>query len=299
MLEKTDVFASYHPLVNFLYFVLVIGFSMLLMHPICLAVSLVGSILYAVYLEGRKAALFALRVALPMMLMAALINPAFSHAGITILCYLPTGNPLTLESVLYGIAAATMMVAVIFWFRCYNSVMTSDKFVYLFGKVIPALSLILSMALRFIPRFKIQFGVVAQAQRGIGNDISHGSLLQRTRSLVAVFSVMITWALENSIETADSMKSRGYGLPGRTAFSIYRFDERDKNALAWLCFCGIFIGCGIVAGGLRWRYFPSIKGVLFQPFSVAFMLVYLLLCITPVILNRREDKKWQSMRSAI
>ena len=70
---------------------------------------------------------------LPLLLLTALINPAFNHEGQTILTYLSNGNPITLESIVYGVAAAAMLVAVICWFSCYNSVMTSDKFVYLFG----------------------------------------------------------------------------------------------------------------------------------------------------------------------
>lgn len=46
-------------------------------------------------------------------------------------------------------------------------------------------------------------------------------------------------------------KSREYGLPGRTAFSIYRIEERDKIALLWLLFCGFYIGCGAFLGGLK------------------------------------------------
>ena len=105
---------------------------------------------------------------LPMALMAALINPAFNHEGATLLAYLPSGNPLTLESIAYGFAAAAMLAAVVLWFSCYTAVMTSDKFVYLFGRVIPALSLVLSMTLRFVPKFKAQIQVVSEAQRCVG-----------------------------------------------------------------------------------------------------------------------------------
>ena len=141
---------------------------------------------------------------------------------------------LTLESIIYGLVAAVMLAAVMMWFSCYTEVITSDKFVYLFGRVIPGLSLVLSMALRFVPKFKEQIGIVTEAQRCIGRDVSQGSLFRRTSIAVTILSIMVTWSLENAIETADSMKSRGYGLPGRTAFSIYSFDGRDGKALAWL-----------------------------------------------------------------
>ena len=288
----SDAFSRYHPLVNFLFFALVLAYSMVLMHPVCLLISLLGAVLYVIRLGGRKGLRFSLRVALPVLLLAVIVNPAFTHEGVTILTYLPSGNPLTLESILYGIAAGAMLCAVLLWFVCYNRVMTSDKFVYLFGRVIPALSLVLSMTLRFVPRFKQQMDVVRQAQFCIGSDTASGA-----RRAVTVFSIMVTWALENAVETADSMKARGYGLKGRTAFSIYRIEERDRYALLFLGFCGLYLACGAAAKGLRWWYYPMLSGVLLEPVTVSIYLVYLALCLTPVLLDRREARQWRCSRS--
>ena len=298
-MQSRDTFSSYHPIINFLYFALVLVYTMFFMHPVSTLISLASSMAYAVYLNGKKAVRFSLRYLLPMMLLAAVINPAFNHEGATILTYLPSGNPLTLESIFYGISAAVMLSAVITWFSCYTAVMTSDKFVYLFGRIIPALSLVLSMTLRFVPKFKEQFHVVSEAQRCIGRDASTGTLLQRMKNAVTILSIMVTWSLENAIETADSMRSRGYGLPGRTAFSIYRFDGRDKTALLWLCFCGVYIFAGWCVGALDWRYYPTMKGVLTGAFPISFQIVYLALCLTPVILNRTEDRKWKRLQYEI
>lgn len=298
-MKNRDTFSSFHPVINFLYFALVLVFSMCFMHPVCLCISLISALVYDVYLKGRKAVSFSLKFVLPMMILSAIVNPAFSHEGITILTYLPTGNPLTLESIIYGLASAAMLGCVFLWFACYNEVMTSDKFVYLFGRIIPALSLVLSMTLRFIPKFKAHTKEVANAQRCMGRDVSNGSILGRIKTAVTILSIMVTWSLENAIESADSMKSRGYGLPGRTAFSIYRFDDRDKNMLIWLIFCGIYIISGWIADGMYFRYYPSIKGVLANPFSISFMICYLALSLTPIIVNVREDRVWKRIQSAI
>lgn len=294
-----DTFSRCHPIINFLFFGFVIAYSMFIMHPVMLIISFLSALFYAIYLDGRKTVIFCLKFLLPTMLTAMIVNPAFSHEGITILCYLPSENPLTLESILYGISASVMLGTSLLWFRCYTIIMTSDKFVYLFGKIIPALSLMLSMTLRFVPKFKAQFEVVKDAQYCIGKDISNGSIFSRLKNAVRIFSIMVTWSLENAIETADSMKSRGYGLKGRTAFSIYRFDSRDKNILCCLLFCGIYLTCGIFADGLEWRYFPSVKGVLDEPFTISFYIVYILLCNMPLFINRKEDKIWRSLKSEI
>lgn len=296
-MKNKDAFSGYHPIINFLYYALVLLFSMCLMHPVYLIISLTGALAYDIYLKGRKAVRFAVMGLLPMAVIAALVNPAFNHEGQTMLTYLPSGNPLTLESILYGVAAAVMLASVVLWFATYNEVMTSDKFVYLFGRVIPALSLVLSMALRFIPKFKAQMEVVSEAQSCIGRDTKTGSVIRRVGNAVKIFSIMVTWSLENAIETADSMRSRGYGLPGRTAFSIYRFDDRDKAALAWLIFCGAYILSGWLAGGMYFRYYPTVKTAAWTPLTVSFMFVYLALVLTPVILDRKEDRQWKSLQS--
>ncbi|MBO4330839.1 MAG: energy-coupling factor transporter transmembrane protein EcfT [Oscillospiraceae bacterium] len=298
-MRNTDEFSGCHPLVNFLYFALVLLFGMFFMHPVCLFISLVCSFVYAVYLRGSRAVRDGLRYMLPMLILAAVINPAFNHEGATILTYLPNGNPLTLESIYYGLAAAVMLVSIITWFTCFNSVVTSDKFIYLFGRIIPALSLVLSMTLRFIPKFRSQLHVVREAQKCIGRDASSGTVPQRVKNAVTILSIMTTWALENAVETADSMRSRGYGLPGRTAFSIYSFDGRDRALLIWLIFAGVYVVAGSAAGGLYFRYYPTVKAAPITPFTVSFLIAYLLLCLTPVILNAMEDRKWKRLRSAV
>ena len=295
--EMQDRFSKYHPLVNFLYFALVIGFSMALNHPLAQGISLFCATIYAVQVEGKKAVLFCLRWCLPMVLLTAFINPAFSHEGITILLYFPTGNPLTLESILYGISSGVMIATVILWFVSFNRVITSDKFIYLFGRIIPAMSLVLSMTLRFIPKFKDQLSSVVDAQKSIGRDISEGSLWQRTKIAITVLSIMVTWALENAIETADSMKSRGYGLKGRTAFSIYRFDDRDKMALIYLGFCGFYLLAGSMISAFGFRYFPSIRYIGLNAATLSFQFVYLILCVMPVVLNWAEECKWKAIHS--
>ena len=293
-----DCFSTYHPVVNFVFFAEVLGFSMFLLHPVCLVISLLCGAGYALCLNGRKAVGLCLKAVLPMMVFTAILNPIFSHEGITILTYLPSGNPLTLESVLYGLAAAAMLGAVVLWFSCFSAVITSDKFVYLFGRIIPALSLVLSMALRFVPRFLQQLKVVTRAQKCIGKDPTRGSLLHRARCAGGILSTMISWALENGIDTADSMKSRGYGLPGRTAFSIFRFDKRDKQALVLLLALGAAVLAGAALDGLTWRYFPSVKWST-APLSLAVLAAYGALCAFPIILNRKEARKWKALRSNI
>ena len=144
-------FTRLHPLVNLTFFVLVLAFAMFLSHPAVQLAGLVCAALFALRCTGRG---FGRRMAmlLPLMLLAAVVNPLVSHQGVTVLFRFPSGNACTLESVLYGISAAVRLGTAVLWFMGWNAVMTSDKFVYLFGRILPSLSLTLSMGLRFVPR---------------------------------------------------------------------------------------------------------------------------------------------------
>lgn len=213
-----DAFSGYHPLINFTYFTIVIGLSMFYMHPVFLALSLAGSVSYSVYMKGRKTVKVFLIGMLPVCLLTMVMNPLFSHAGATMLFYMRNGNPVTLESIMYGLASGLMLAGVISWFSVFHEVMTSDKFMYLFGKVVPAFSLLLSMTLRFVPRFTAQIKRVAEAQQCIGRNVNNGKLYERAAHGLKILSITTTWALENSVETADSMKSRAYGPAGTDEF---------------------------------------------------------------------------------
>lgn len=298
-MKQTDEFARYHPLVNLLYFTFVLGFSMVLRHPVYQGISLFCAAAYSIQCTGKKGWLFSLKYAVPLIVLTALINPAFNHEGITILRYLPLGNPLTLESILYGISSGVMLASVLLWFTGVNRVFTTDKCVYLFGRVLPSLSLLVSMTLRFIPRFHRQIETVKEAQKCLGIDTENGALFTRVKNALRVFSIVVTWSLENSIETADSMKSRGYGLGRRTAYSIYRLEERDKFGIGIILALGIPVLCGIVSGGAAFRFYPSIRIAAFSPVNCLLQAAYFALCGLPVILNRREDAAWNAMRSGM
>ena len=168
--------------------------------------------------------------------------------------------------------------------------MTSDKFIYLFGRIIPGLSLILSMVLRFVPRYTAQIKVISNAQKCVGRDVTQGNVIAKARNGIKILSIMTTWALENAIETADSMRARGYGLPKRTSFSIFRFDNRDKVTFAVMAGLIVIVLIGAVTGENTMR-FPSIKTINITIFSLVIYtaILYYAYCLSLSILWRKSN----------
>lgn len=291
-----DAFSGFHPVVNLCFFVAAMIITMFINQPVFLAISLFSSCAYLRYLQGKKGMVRQVGYLLPILLGMAILNPMFNHEGATILFYLPNDNPVTLEAVIFGLASAGMMGASIVWFNCCNTVFTSDKIIYLFGRIIPAMSLLISMTLRFVPRFKNYLQSVMRVQRAMHEPENTREKLQQA---MASFSSTVSWAMEQSIVSADSMKSRGYGVQGRTAFSIYIFEKRDGVtllAIFVLCLGAVIPG---VIGWTSWVYYPTMKGELFGIAQLISYICYGGLCLLPLTIDLTEDRKWNSLRSKI
>lgn len=290
-------FASLHPAVLFLFFIFAAGFSMFLMHPVFLVISFVCAFSYCVYLKGKKG-IKSLGLCLPVVIFAAVINAAFNHEGVTILVYV-NDNPITLESLIYSLAAALMLLGVLLWFSCLNEVMTSDKLMCVFGKISPSIALLFSMTLRFVPRFSAQLKKITYAQKCIGRSYDNGGFFTKIGNGVKILSILITWALENAVETADSMKSRGWGLKGRTSFSGFRFDKRDGLSLSAILILVSVIFAGLLRGEGSVNYYPAIVLSDFSVFGLIVYIAYFLLMAFPLIFSLTEDFKWYRLKSKI
>lgn len=288
-------FDTYHPLVIFAFFAATIGLTMFFMHPVYLVITLLLAISLNIALR-RGRFLKDWKLYIPLFFIMAIINPLISHNGKLVLIYV-NGNAITVEAIMYGIAIATMIVAIILWFSCYNETMTSDKFMYLFGKISPVLSLTLSIALRLVPRFQHQLKQIANAQKVIGMDYRSGPLFHRIKCTLRILSILITWALENAIETADSMKARGYGVARRTSFSLFIFEQRDRLMLVAIAVLVSINICASVKGVITYYFYPTFSEIHTDVGSIFFYSSYFLLLSIPLLIEIKGGIQWRLLKS--
>lgn len=295
----SNAFADYHPFVQFLFFLIVMLFAMLLQHPLLVLIGLMISFLTALCIGGRRSLMFILKMIVPSALLIGIINPLFNHAGMTILFYFPNGNPFTAESLIYGFVSGGMFCTVMLWCLCLWKTVTSDKILYLFGRFTPKTGLLLSMILRFLPQFASQFKAVRSAQRCLGRDLDQGNAVRRIRNTVRILSSVIGWSLEHGIETADSLKSRGYGTGRRSFFSLYHFEKRDAAVLVVELFCAAVAATFLISERLEFFYFPALSELSFYWQDLSCYLSYILLCMLPLLLQWKEVRVWNALRSKI
>lgn len=290
-------FESFHPAVLFLYYVLVVGISMVSLHPMVLAASVIGGFLLFGAMKGIREVLKEIGFFFSLFLLMSLANPLFVHDGEHILFFM-NDNPVTLEAMLYGMASAVMIISVLLWCKCYSEILTTDKFLYLFGKLIPKLGLILSMAFRFIPLFKTQIKKINQSQKTMGLYASPG-IPDKVGGGLRVFDCLLSWSMENSVETADAMKARGYGLPGRTCFTPFQFRKRDGILLGIVGVLTAGILISYVLGGYEFYYYPTVAKLSWNFKSViGYLLLLGFMCI-PGVIELKEKMAWNYLKSKI
>ncbi|MBQ5318503.1 MAG: energy-coupling factor transporter transmembrane protein EcfT [Oscillospiraceae bacterium] len=287
-------FADSNPIVVSVYFVAVTSIAMFSANPVISAISLIGAIVLFLMTNEKKEVsthLFSLLLFAVM----AVVNPLVSHNGATVL-FVINNNPITLEAFIYGVCTSATVVAVLYWFRSFTIVMTSDKLLYLFGAFSPKLALILSMALRYVSLFSVQLKKVQASQKALGL-YKDDNIIDSFKGGMRVFSIMITWALENGIITADSMTARGYGTGKRSRFSLFHFKIDD---VILLCMIPIFSAValyGIV--GAKFEFYPYFSVPEISMKLAAAYISYGVMILLPVIINIKEELKWKYLKSKI
>lgn len=258
---RHTMFSSYHPAVVFAYFAAVIVFAFAVLQPVYVCLALFGACAYYILLKGPRMFLLSCRLYLPMLVVVSLINPLFNHIGQTTLFEL-AGSPITWEALCYGLCSGTMLVAVLVWFSCYAEVMTSDKFLFLFAPVIPSISLVMAMIMRFVPNLVLRGRAIADSQAALLGAVPTSSGEKLSQG-VRMASILASLGMEDSIETADSMNARGYGIARRTHYARYRWAVHDTAAclvLAGLVAVNAFLASGALS---QFTFYPAMPQLVF------------------------------------
>ena len=291
-------FERCHPGVNFIYFAAVIFGMICFKHPIFLLISFGCAFVYSIKRNGLKALLFNIAV-LPFVVAFALYYSSYTHFGVTVLDQNMIGNNMTLESLVYGFVLGITAAGVCIWFSCVYSVFTTDKVVYLFGKVNPRLSLFLAITLRMVPRIKKEAKKINTAQRGIGLGVNQGDLFQRLRNCIRIFSMLITWTIESLTTASESMRSRGSSLQGRKAFSIYRFDNRDRAYVIGVFICLTVMLMGVMLKQTDIIYNPRITMTPITSMSCLFYAGYAVFGLMPLGLELWTEYQFRRARGTL
>ena len=282
---RHTAFDMMHPAVPALYLAITLALSMAAMQPVLIAISLAGAFAYGCCARGIGACVRALRWQLPIILVIAVFNPLFSASGSTELFRLG-GRAIYLESLCYGCAMGGLFMASILWFQAASELLSFDKVMALFGNVAPTIALMISMTMRLIPRFLRQGRQIEAVQGVVCNRVSD----QPVRGRLRLSSVLMGWGMEDSLETADAMRARGWGsIPRRTTYTRFRFTGGDAAVCAVLALAGSLCAVLAWAATSQFSFYPTMSRLVlwwgYIPYA-AWMLL-------PTALHVREERRFR------
>lgn len=269
-----------------LYFFSTLVFSVLLTHPVCIMISLAMSLIIGLSIFGKRRVINTAKFGVIMAFFSFVITVLLNHRGMTIITYLPWGNPLTAEAIIYGFFVSILMVSVLLWSSVFSEIATTDKILYVFGEGTPGLAVLLCVTLRFIPTFIEKFSESMRYEKMIMSNKK--SLFEQ---IISVTSSVISCGLDDGANTAVSMKSRGYGKGKRSRY--YRRDVRksDSRIHMTIVVSIVLVLLLIFTGAFKWNYFVPVNT--FSSYHVILFFAVLSFYALPYAFMFAEVKSWK------
>lgn len=285
-------FRGYHPYVAFAYYVCVGILLMIYNHPLFL-ITAIALLIFVNISHDRGQALK--KWALPLIIMGtifALLNPLLVSRGTHILFYL--GNrQITLEAIVFGVVMAFMLVAILILFVSFNIILNGNKFLFVFSKILPRSAFLIMLTIRFVPLLKGRFEEISSVQRMRGMTMMTGTIRERARNGMNMIQTLLTWSLEEAIQTADSMTARGYGSDKKSSYESYKMEKRDWIWLAILVL--LFIGSvlGSLLGYGQILIYPELGTLQFYMIDYVLYFSMIVIVSFPLVVEGIEYAQWK------
>jgi energy-coupling factor transport system permease protein len=282
---------GFHPLVSFLYFCFALILLTIEQHPVFLAVNSFLLAGYFMFHEWGKRKLRSGWNLLFLPLFFFILNPIFNHRGTHVLFYFGQ-NPIMLEAIIQGLIMALTLLGLLFLMRLFTYLIPSDRFLYLFSRFFPQWALLTMLSLRFVPLFTRRLSEIELVQRAKGLSPLEGKFLKRIQSLMPFVQILLSWSLEEALQTADSMVARGYGLKRRSRYHPYHIKQKD--VILFFVFTSLFAGnlFGWWLGDSVLAINPILESMQLAGREWAFLLLSAFYFGLPLIIDGGERLKW-------
>lgn len=285
-------FERLHPIVNFIYYAGTLTLLILLLHPIFSGAAFVVILLIHLVQDRFRG----LKQWLIFMVMSGslilLFNPLFNERGRHVLLVVQD-HRITLEAVVYGGMTALSIMGIIALFVSYNAVMTPNKLLFLFSKFVPQFAVLLMLTLRFIPLMRRRLDEITFVQNSKGLSITEGTWRSKARIGMQYIQVLLTFSLEEAIQTADSMKARGYGQKSRSSYDFFILNKMDLASLVFLIFLMITVLYGRFYGHGHLVIYPLMEKVNLYGDEILFFITYMVFLSFPLLIEIGGKVRWK------
>ena len=119
-------------------------------------------------------------------------------------------------------------------------------------------------------------------------------LTQKLGAVMRRLSVLLTMSMEAAVETADSMRARGYGEARRTTFHLFRFDTRSAVTMAAVLSLAAVCTAGRIYGYGCMEFYPRIYALDTDAGGAAMLAAFAAVMFMGAILEMKEAAVWRS-----
>lgn len=284
-----NAFAKLHPITKSAFFICAFVLTLCVNNPVLSALSLCAALLF-ISVSGSRAFFSSLKFSVIVIALVSAFNMLFAHWGVTPIFSIGYTD-FTLEALFYGFNQGMVMAAVMLWFRSLSYVQDSAEVAYIF-RFAPKTALLFSMVLGFLPRFNAKLGSIRDAQEGLSGGEKQ-DVKSRIKTAVHNLSGLVTYALESSIVTADSMEARGYNQRA-VSHSRYRFTVRDSAYSAVILACFIYVIISAATGRIKFLFEPAIS---FKSIDILAIILFAVLMLIPSAVEMWEVLLWKRANS--
>ena len=284
-----------HPAVYIIYYLVLIIFAFLFNNPYYL-ISLLVCVSVLIILQGISSEFKNLiRFFIPMSLLIIILNPLVSHVGVTKI-YLMGNYFITLEAVTYGILMSLSLLIILLLFTSYSNAVSYQEMLYIFSKKFPNISMIIIMALRFIPLLNFRLSEVNKVfqfdQKHSNNEKKDEGKIDKLKNTAKMLAVVVSWSLEESMLTANSMKARGYGITQRTSYLSFKFRKIDYYFMVIVLVSALVCIAGLLQGQGRIEIYPQLNFSFSENIFNMYYFSFLILLLPLIYLEFKERSVW-------
>lgn len=231
--------------------------SLLLVTLLTIAIMLLSKIPLNMYFKNIK-------MIIPIVIFTAVLNVFYTNTGYLIF------EVWNIKVYTGGILRATYMAVRVLLLILTSSVLTYTttpndltdaierllkplKFIGL-GNAVHTMSMMMTIALRFIPTLIEETDKIMNAQKARGADLESGGLIKKVKSLLPILIPLLISAVRRAYELAEAMECRCYnGGKGRTRMKELHMKARDYISfvfftvfLAVVILLNIFLNFGVI-----------------------------------------------------
>ena len=209
--------------------------SLLVVSLFSVVIMLLSKIPVKMYLKNIK-------IIIPIILLTAILNVFYANTG-TVLCEF-----WSIKIYSDGVFRAVFMAVRVLLLILMSSVLTYTttpndltdaierllkplKYIGL-GNAVHTMSMMMTIALRFIPTLIEETDKIMSAQKARGADLESGGIIKKIKSLIPILIPLLISAVRRAYELAEAMECRCYnGGKGRT-----RMKQLHIGILDWISF---------------------------------------------------------------